>query len=141
MAFLEILCKHGNYLCKHGNYNPLYKKEIYYMSRIIYFSTFFPLVYIWKFSFSSVFFFILISKWLTFCRLYLFFPYILILECLKSCHNLFIFPYFPLYFTFKIFKILSFLCILYKHLFNFTSWHTLNIFFIKVGIPWRHRSC
>ena len=21
---------------------------------------------------------------------------------------------------------------------NFTSWHTLNIFFIKVGIPWRH---
>ena len=26
LAFLEILCKHGNYLCKHGNYNPLYKK-------------------------------------------------------------------------------------------------------------------
>ena len=21
---------------------------------------------------------------------------------------------------------------------NLTSWHTLNIFFIKVGIPWRH---
>ena len=30
LAFLEILCKHGNYLCKHGN--PLYKQEINYMS-------------------------------------------------------------------------------------------------------------
>ena len=28
--------------------------------------------------------------------------------------------------------------LLYKHLLNFTSWHTLNIFFIKVGVPWRH---
>ena len=29
--------------------------------------------------------------------------------------------------------------LLCKHLLNFTSWHTLNIFSIKVGIPWRHQ--
>ena len=71
------------------------------------------------------------------------------------------FPYFPLSFTFKIFKILScsyvfFIvfhifpwricpsiylviiskllnkhsCLLYKHLLNFTSWYTLNIYFL-----------
>ena len=53
LAFLEILCKHGNYLCKHGNYNPLYKKGINYILvnyiLIYFFQLFSPLVYIWKF--------------------------------------------------------------------------------------------
>ena len=68
LAFLDILCKHGNYLCKHGNYYPLYKKEIYYMSRI----TFFPLKFIFgNLSFSSGFF------------LYFNFKMIKILSCLS----------------------------------------------------------
>ena len=86
-----------------------------------------------------------------------FFPYILLLECLKFCHILFIFPYF----MFKIFVIfyvffhsfpyfyiknisslssiyLVSICkllnkhshyrVLCKHLLNLPSWQTLNIF-------------
>ena len=117
LAFLEILCKYGNYLCKHGI--PLYKQEIilqYELKVLFYiFSNFFPSsLYLEFFHFHL--FFSLYFNFKMILRILLFlsiFPYILLLKCLKFCDILFIFPYFPLYFTFKIFRILSFFMYLF----------------------------
>ena len=153
-------------MCKHGN--PLYKQEIYYVSnQNCHIYIWGKLFYIWNFVFFICFFPLYFNfKRIKICHFYpfflyftikilsyfFFFPYFLALKYSKFYHFLmFFFQSFPHFSIKNVPLILNLPCIiskllnkhsrlLYKHLLNFTSWHALNIFFIKVGIPWRHRN-